>query len=113
MQDPSLSPETVEALSRHFDETGALPVRHERRTLEDVRRFLVERIAPLLDRNPSLLMSILYRVDVAERDVQRVLQEAPPGAIPFELADLLIARQLQKVRTRRAYDGGRDDVSQP
>ena len=72
-------------------------------SLDDVRRLLARRIGELLDQQPSLLMSLLYRIDVAERDVQHVLAEAPVSAIPEQLADLIVARQLEKVETRRRY----------
>lgn len=72
-------------------------------TLDDVRDFLIEKINKLLDRNPALLMHILYRVDVAERDVKRVFAESTPTDIPLHLADLLIERQLLKLRIRRTY----------
>ena len=72
-------------------------------TLDDVRAFLIEKIIQLLDRNPDLLMHILYRVDVAERDVKRVFAEAAPKDIPPHLADLLIERQLLKLKIRRTY----------
>lgn len=72
-------------------------------SLDEVRRLLAQRVAELLERNPSLLMSLLYRIDVAEDAVQRTLREAPVPRIPMELADLIVARQLQKVETRRRY----------
>lgn len=101
MTDADLLPETLDALARQLD-LGVVDA-PDRLTLDDVRRYLEDHVARLLDRNPSLLMSILYRVDVAERDVQRVLREAPPPRIPARLAELLIERQLLKVRVRRAY----------
>lgn len=106
-KDPTLLPETLAALSHTF----ALSVPPSA-DLDAVRRFLVARVAELLDRNPAMLMSILYRVDVAERDVKRVLAEGSPEAIPGELADLLIERQLQKLYLRRKYraaEGGEAD----
>ncbi len=48
-----------------------------------------------------MLMHILYRVDVAERDVKRVFAESAPTDIPPRLADLLIERQLLKLKIRR------------
>ena len=72
-------------------------------TLEDVRRFLIPKITALLDRNPEWLMHILYRIDVAERDVKRVFAESAPKDIPAHLADLLIERQLLKLKIRREY----------
>ena len=106
MPEADLWPETLDALARQF---GAAPPPDSLQaplTLDDVRRFLVPRITRLLDRNPSLLLSLLYRIDVAERDVKRALAQTQPGALPGALADLIIARQLQKVRTRRAYREG-------
>ena len=75
----------------------------QRPSLEDVRRFLIERIGRLLREQPALLMSLLYRIDVDEADVRRVMAESPPGRLPADLADLVIERQLAKVRMRRRY----------
>jgi hypothetical protein len=97
-KDPPLVPETLAALSDAF----AVPVPASA-DLEAVRRFLAGKVAELLDRNPAMLMSILYRVDVAERDVKRALAEESPESMPRCLADLLIERQLQKLRLRRQY----------
>lgn len=104
MPDDELLPDTLEALSQALAASGsALPARPEPLTLEAVRAFLIERIAALLDGNPALLMHVLYRVDVAEREVRRVFAERSPADVPGDLADLLIERQLQKLRTRRRY----------
>lgn len=72
-------------------------------SLEDVRRYLIQQIINLLYKNPAMLMSILYRVDVAEWDVKRVFADASPSELPDRLADLLIERQIQKLRIRRQY----------
>jgi len=102
--DPDLTTQALHAFSRSF---GAVPEaaieQPEQVTLEDVRTFLIDRITDLIDANPALLMSILYRVDVAERAVQGVFAEAAPETIPVHLADLLIERQLQKLEIRRRY----------
>ncbi len=71
--------------------------------LDEVRAFVRSHVARLLDHNPGLLMSIMYRVDVPEPKVQAVLQFAGPAEIPDRLTDLLIERQMEKVHTRRKY----------
>ncbi len=106
-EDPDLLPETLSALSRAFGPARTDPVASTI-TMDDVRRFLVEKITPLLDRNPARLMTILYRIDVAEPTVQQVLATAPAEAIPAALADLIIERQLQKIRIRRRYRQAED-----
>ena len=98
---------TKEALQAFADSFGIAPeaalAHADRLTLDDVRAFLIPKIAALLDRNPEYLMHILYRVDVAERDVKQAFGTAPAQDIPAHLADLLIERQLLKLKIRRAY----------
>ncbi len=72
-------------------------------TMEQVRSLLVDHIARLLDRNLDFLMSALYRIDVSEQAVIHAFNTVPHRDLPDALADLIIERQLQKVRTRRAY----------
>ena len=97
--------EALAVLSRTFDLSTPAS---QRPSLEDVRRFLMDRIGRLLNERPALLMSLLYRIDVDEADVRRVMTESPPGRPPADLADLVIERQLAKVRMRRRY---RDDTA--
>jgi hypothetical protein len=96
---------TNEALQAFAASFGVEPeealIETETPTLDEVRRFLIPRITDLLDHNPSLLMHILYRVDVAERDVKHVFAESQTDAIPADLANLLIERQLRKLRFRK------------
>ena len=75
----------------------------EQVTMDEVKAYLVEHLTRLLDGNPALLMSILYRIDVAERDVKAVFATCSPPAVPDRLADLIVERQLQKLRLRRQY----------
>ena len=97
------APEIYRALDRQFGGSSEL---QPGITLEDVRRYVHSHVARLLDENPGLLMSILYRIDVAESDVQHVLENSRHEVIPERLADLIMKRQVDKLRTRRAY---RDD----
>lgn len=98
-----------------FSDTKALIVRDFALDTEDqpdwtaVRVTLGAKVAEMLDHNPSLLMSILYRIDVLERHVKHVLQQSAPDQIALDLADLIIARQQQKARIR-AYYRAQDDV---
>ena len=104
--DDDLTQEALQAFATSFGVTPeALPAHQSGPTLEDVRRFLIPKITALLDRNPEMLMHILYRIDVAERDVKHVFAESAPKDIPAHLADLLIERQLLKLKIRREYRG--------
>ena len=102
--DNDLTKEALQAFANSFGITPEeVPAQAGGPTLEDVRRFLIPKITALLDRNPEMLMHILYRIDVAERDVKRVFAESSPQNTPVHLADLLIERQLLKLKTRRQY----------
>jgi hypothetical protein len=99
-----LLPDALVALSRAFGAPAeAAGVALARLTLADVRCFLEAHILRLLDHNPGMLLHILYRVDVAEEQVKAAFRQASPAELPGQLADLLIARQLQKLEIRRRY----------
>ena len=71
--------------------------------LDALRDALAIRVAELLDTNLHLLLSLLYRIDVQEARVKAALTQADPATLPTQLADLIIERQLQKVRIRLHY----------
>lgn len=72
-------------------------------SFEALRNWLIATTAAMLENDRALLMSHLYRLDVAEEAVRSTLSHAPPAEIPSRLADLMIERQLQKIRLRRTY----------
>ena len=71
--------------------------------LETLRRELADRIESLLLHRRDLLMSLLYRIDVNESLVVDALRRLAPDEIALRLADLVIERQLQKVRSRSEH----------
>lgn len=68
-----------------------------------IREQLAFVIARLMDQNFERLCQAMYRLDVSERKFHEVLTVSPVGEIPFLLADLVIEREMQKVRTRMMY----------
>lgn len=57
-----------------------------------------QRVAELMDSDPSLLMSYLYRLDVAEEKIKIIM--ASEKSISQELAKLILDRQIERVRTK-------------
>ena len=53
-------------------------------------------------------MAILYRIDVKEGAVNEIMSKSFPTEVPIHLADLVIARQLEKARTRAEHRSSRD-----
>lgn len=71
--------------------------------MEELRRKLTLKIKELMDQNWEKLLNILYRIDVSENKVKQVLAYVDPKNIPQEIADLIIQRQIEKVKFRMNY----------
>jgi hypothetical protein len=68
-----------------------------------MRARLIEAFAYLLDNDISKMMNILYRTDVDEVKLKALLisnSELPSAEV---IADAYIARQKQKIETRKKY----------
>lgn len=62
-------------------------------------------IALLLEKNTSLLHSILYRIDVAEKEIKLHSQKFPQLSLSHIITDLILRREMKKVLTRRYFKG--------
>ena len=65
-----------------------------------IREKLIGVIQYLLENNFEKLCNAMYRLDVSERKFHEVLTTNSPENIASQLADLVIDREMQKVRTR-------------
>ena len=91
-----------EKLSADFN----LPVKGD--GYDEIKRLLAERVKRLLETNPELLMNNLYRIDVNEGKVQEVLHGKLSDTEASErLADLIIERQLLRIKTQVLYKEGK------
>jgi hypothetical protein len=64
------------------------------------KEVLVEKINALLNHDFQKLVSILYRMDVSETRLVQLLKENPGENAAVIIADLMIERQLQKIKSR-------------
>jgi hypothetical protein len=71
--------------------------------LDDLRHALNKVVSYLLDKDMTRLLNALYRIDVDESKVKKVLAEADPESISHEITDLIIQRELKKIETRNKY----------
>jgi hypothetical protein len=67
--------------------------------LEDLINALSERVAYMLDKEPELLFSTLYRLDVLEHKINTVLHSSSEEPA-HGLARLIVERQQEKMKTR-------------
>lgn len=68
-----------------------------------IHEKLVLVIEYLLQNNFEKLCNAMYRLDVSERKFQEVLAGSDPADVSSRLADLVIEREMQKVKTRELY----------
>jgi hypothetical protein len=72
-------------------------------SLEKLREELKKVVSYLMDKDLNRLLNALYRIDVSEAKVKLVLSKEAPDQLSGALTDLIIARELQKIETRRKY----------
>ncbi|PTN08942.1 hypothetical protein [Mangrovibacterium marinum] len=70
---------------------------------EKLHRQLVDQIDRLMHSNSDLLMSILYQVDISQRDIDQTANEFPRYNQIEVIAHQIIFRDLKKVLFRRYF----------
>jgi hypothetical protein len=73
-------------------------------SMDELRNLLSSHIHLLINYNFNKLVSILYRIDVSEMKLRQLLQDNPAEDAGKIIAELIIDRQLQKIKTRK--EGG-------
>jgi len=64
-------------------------------------RLIKERVSELLDTDPNLLFSYLYRLDVEEAELQAILHVTPPELLADSLADAIWRRQKARLASKK------------
>jgi hypothetical protein len=79
-----------------------LPVSQDIISRETIKARLEEVIFQMLSNEFEKLCNVMYRLDVSEAKFNTALLKAPEDAVS-EIADLVIDREIQKVKTRELY----------
>lgn len=69
----------------------------------ELHEQLTDQIADLFDRNYDLLLSVLYQVDISQRDIHKTRLELPDYTDVEVLAHQVIVRDLKKVLLRQYF----------
>lgn len=64
---------------------------------------LTDQITDLFDRNYDLLLSVLYQVDISDKDIRKTRLELPDYTDIEVVAHQVIVRDLKKVLLRRYF----------
>ena len=100
--------EVAEVIAKDFQIAGSgslIPV-NEFENLDKFKEYLTDRLTYLLENKYDALINILYRIDVNEEKLAKLFSETNRTFIPDALADLIIERQLQKIKIRQQYRSG-------
>lgn len=105
MEEKELYSALVAKLSKDFSlESSSLPVAAD---LSVIKEFLIGRIKELMSRDYERFLNSLYRIDVSESRVQEVLHSKDKTTVTEKLADLIIERQLLRLKTQMLYKQGK------
>ncbi len=105
MNEQELYPSLLEKLSKDFSlESESLPAQIDMTLIRD---HLIKKVAELMMRNYDRFLNSLYRIDVDESKVHEILLLKDKTLIPEKLADLIIQRQLIRVKTQLLYKQGK------
>ncbi|OWY22834.1 hypothetical protein C7N43_23590 [Sphingobacteriales bacterium UPWRP_1] len=102
MLQPDFLPETIELVGKDLALPDAPPEKQSN-TSEAFRNWLAGVIAWKIENDLEAFLQALYRLDIPEKKAMLALSnqtELPP---PLALADLIIEREMQKIKTRRWY----------
>lgn len=100
-----LLPILIEDLSEKFgiEYFGNIIIGDREEPLHLIRSFLIRKINQLMSVNFDRFMNTLYRIDLDESKVMEAFSKENEGKTASILADLIIERQLKRIKTRLEY----------
>jgi hypothetical protein len=105
MNEQELYSSLVEKLNKDFSlEKESLPALDN---LPVIREHLINKLIELMRRDYSRFLNSLYKIDINEVKVLAVLNSRDKTLVPEKLADLIIERQVQRVKTQLLYREGK------
>lgn len=81
-------------------------------SFDQLRAFLSGHINHLITNNFHQLVALLYRIDVSETGLKNLLKESSGEDAGNIIADLIIERQLQKIKTRQQFSSRDENISE-
>ena len=76
------------------------------------KQALIEKINDLINNDFQKLVSILYRMDVSEIKLKQLLNENSGTNAAIIIADLMIERQAEKIRSRQKFNKRDENISE-
>lgn len=76
------------------------------------KQILVNRVNELIVHDFERLISLLYRLDIPEKKITQLLAEHVQEDAAVLITDLMIAREMEKIKSRQAYSRRDDNIAE-
>ena len=83
----------------------------EQISFNEIRELLGQNVNDLIVNDFQKLVSLLYRIDINEARLKGLLKEENHEDAGRVIADLIIERQLQKIKTRQQFKQKDENIS--
>jgi hypothetical protein len=83
----------------------------EKIPMEEIQEKLSAHINRLIQNNFEQLVNLLYRIDVSEAKIKSLLQIEPGTNAGEIISNLIIERQLQKIKSRQQFKTNNNDFT--
>jgi hypothetical protein len=84
----------------------------EKISLDDLKKDLAIFINQLIQRDFHSLVALLYRIDISEAKLKQLLDEQMNENAGDIIADMIIERELQKIKSRREFNQRDNSISE-
>lgn len=81
-------------------------------SFNEIREQLTQYINDLIVNDFQKLVSLLYRIDISEPRLKQLLQEENHEDAGKVIADLIIQRQLEKIKTRQQFKQSNENIDE-
>lgn len=78
---------------------------------DELLKQLGSQITTMLENDDEILLSVLYQVDISEKDLRKTKLDLPNYNQVEVIAHQIIFRDLKKVLTRRYFKSGNNETS--
>ena len=76
-------------------------------TYDSLKEYLTQKVAEMMDNDFERFLNNLYRIDINERKIKEVLIDKNILSIPEKIAELIIERQIERIKYQRMYKEGK------
>ncbi len=98
-------------MSDHLQRIDQLLTLNSAEAFREKRAVLVQLINDWIVNDFDQLLQWLYRIDISENRIRHLLKAQPGTDAAEMIADLIIERQLEKIKSRERYSRRDSDIS--